>query len=182
LHGCDKRIVERAKETVTNSIAISEVNVLDFEAAADSDHEMIQLAIDYAYNNGIAGVFVPAGVYEIDAAGVNGDQGIGLKDGITLRLDSAAVLKAIPNDAGTYKIVRIHNISHAKVTGGTILGERNEHTGTSGEWGMGIDIRDADSVAIEGVLIKYCWGDGIYLGGSTPCRDILIENTTCDSN
>lgn len=182
LHGCEKLINKGMEEVDMGTIATTEVNVLDFESAAATDHEMIQLAIDYAYDNGIAGVFVPAGVYEIDAAGVNGDRGIGLRDGITLRLDPAAVLKAIPNNAGTYSIVRIQNVTSAKLTGGTILGERKEHGGTTGEWGMGIDIRDADSITVQDVLIKYCWGDGIYVGGNTPCRDILIENTTCDSN
>lgn len=181
LQGCDKWIAWEGVGTDTDSTATTEVNVLDFEAVASTDHEMIQLAIDYAYDNGIAGVFVPAGIYEIDAAGVNGDRGIGLKDGITLRLDPAAVLKAIPNDAGTYSVVRIQNVNNATLTGGTILGERDEHTGTTGEWGMGIDIRDADSITVQNVLIKYCWGDGIYVGGGI-CRDILIDNVTCDSN
>ncbi|WP_262248515.1 right-handed parallel beta-helix repeat-containing protein [Parapedobacter soli] len=183
LHGCEKWVEGGMTEVDPDTTATTEVNVLDFESAATTDHEMIQLAINYAYDNGIASVFVPAGMYEIDAAGVNGDRGIGLKDGITLRLDPAAVLKAIPNAANHYSIVRVWDVSRVKVTGGTILGERNEHTGTTGEYGMGIDIRNSDSVTVQDVLIKYCWGDGIYVSGETVgCRDVLIDNVTCDSN
>lgn len=183
LYGCKRWMVENInKDVVDSTTVITEVNVLDFEATASSDHEMIQLAIDYAFDNEINTVFVPAGIYQIDAAGVNGSKGILLKDRITLKLHDDAVLKAIPNNAGSYSILRGLGLVDAKIIGGTILGERNEHIGTTGEWGMGIDIRDAQNIEIKNVLIKNCWGDGIYIGGTVPSQNILFENVTCDSN
>lgn len=180
--GCEKRILEKVEDVIDSSAVTTEVNVLDFDTIASSDHDMIQLAIDYAFDNGIHTVFVPAGTYQIDAAGVNGSKGISLKDSIILKLHDDAVLKAIPNSAGTYSVIRAWGVVDAKITGGAIIGDRNEHTGTTGEWGMGIDIRDAENIEVKDVLIKYCWGDGIYVGGTIPSRDILIENVTCDSN
>ncbi len=181
LIGCSPKSL-MDKDTNDESDPVTEVNVLDFKAVSTTDHEMIQKAIDYASLNRIPSVYIPAGNYNIDAAGVGtgGARGILLRDSMTLRMDNNTVLKAIPNNVGNYSIVRIHNAEDVKIIGGKILGERYEHIGTTGEWGMGIDIRDSHRVGISNVTIKYCWGDAMYI--SVDSRDLLIDNITCDSN
>lgn len=162
----------------------SEVNVLIFRSSSSSDHEMIQKAIDYAVKKRIPVVYIPAGEYNVEASvgNSNTEKGISLRDNIHLKLDDKAILKAIPNSSSNYSIISIKNISNAKITGGKIRGERNEHTGNEGEWGMGINILDSRSIEIENIFVEDCWGDGIYVGGANPSSEILIDNVRCENN
>lgn len=181
IYGCGKDS-EPTSNVIPPGQTVKEVNILDFKNATNSDHEMIQRAIDYASEKQINTVWVPKGNYLIDAAGVNGAKGIKLRSGIVLKLDNDAVLKAIPNNAPNYSIIRVHDVEGVKITGGTILGEKKEHTGTGGEWGMGIDIQSSSNVEILNVQINDCWGDGIYIGGARISKNIIVDNVTCDGN
>jgi parallel beta-helix repeat protein len=62
---------------------------------------------------------------------------------------------------------------------GTIVGDKPRHTGTEGEWGMGVRFNRAVNASVSGLTVKDCWGDCIYVGGNS--RDILIENCTLDN-
>jgi parallel beta-helix repeat protein len=71
------------------------------------------------------------------------------------------------------------------VTGGTIIGERNGHLGTTGEDGFGIWIKGSTSIRIDGVSVRDCWGDGILIGGSRlngECRDVTVSNCVSRNN
>src|SRR5690606_4714463 len=180
LYGCEKN--SHPPEIDPPEIDPKEVNVLDFRQATSGDHQMIQRAIDYAVEKSIDLVWVPKGVYMIDAAGVNGEKGLRLRSGITLKLHEEAVLKAMPNNVANYSILRVYDSANVKITGGSILGEKNEHTGTGGEWGMGIDIQSSNNIEISNVKVKECRGDGKYRGGSRISKNILVNNVLCVRN
>ena len=57
---------------------------------------------------------------------------------------------------------------------GSIVGDRWAHKGKEGEWGMGIRLLGATKVTMNGLTIKDCWGDCIYIGKKSS--NILIEN------
>ena len=103
---------------------------------------------------------VPSGVYLVDAL-----RSVHLKSRMTLWLAPDAVLRAKPNDQQQYAIVRIWKQQDVVVYGGVIEGERQQHYGTGGEWGMGLDIRGSSRVTIRQVQVRDCWGDGILIGG-----------------
>lgn len=66
------------------------------------------------------------------------------------------------------------------MVGGTLEGERNEHNGKSGEWGMGIRIdRGAEHITISGVTAKNMWGDGFYVQSAT---DVKLCSVAADYN
>ena len=80
-----------------------------------------------------------------------------------------------PNDYSHYYILQAegHNI---QIRGkGTIIGDKNTHMGSMGEWGMGINIVKGHHVKISGLTVKDCWGDCIYIGS----RSSDIEITRC---
>lgn len=109
-------------------------------------------------------VSVPKGVYLIDAV-----QSVRLASGMTLALATGAVLAALPTGSPSYGIVRASGVSGVTIRGGTIRGERNAHLEPmTGEWGMGIDLRGCADITIQDVTAEECWGDGIYLGHSSP--------------
>ncbi|HQW16107.1 MAG TPA: right-handed parallel beta-helix repeat-containing protein [Niabella sp.] len=123
------------------------------------DTKAFQTAIDLLAANGGGTVMVPAGVYAIDAR-----VSVQLKSKVDLfMLDTTSVLKAIPNDATNYVVLMIADAMDVQVRGGKILGERTQHLGTKGEWGMGIGVYGSANVRISNMVIADCWGDGIYI-------------------
>ena len=52
-----------------------------------------------------------------------------------------------------------------RISGGRIVGDRDRHLGTEGEWGHGIAIYDGVRVVVRDMHISRCWGDGISIGG-----------------
>jgi hypothetical protein len=62
---------------------------------------------------------------------------------------------------------------------GRIIGERQRHIGSAGEWGTGIAAFSSTNWSIDsGVEISNCWGDGIYLGSGAPgtfCERFVID-------
>jgi parallel beta-helix repeat protein len=95
-------------------------------------------------------------------------------------MSSGAILRAIPNDKTGYSIIKIDGASNINVIGGTLIGERDQHFGVAGEWGMGITIRSASNLAIEDVTAKNGWGDGFYIGGAS--RNIKFCSVIADNN
>jgi hypothetical protein len=161
------------------------VNVKDFGAKGDAstdDTRAIQKAIDYAYSQGLRNVYIPDGVYLI-----NPDVSVRLKNNISLELSGNAVLKAKSSSEGYYNIVLVLEATNVEIIGGKIMGDREIHNGTSGEWGAGIGILGSSNVYISDMYIEDCWGDGIFIGDAwdySPnyCHNITIEKVICDNN
>ena len=82
-----------------------------------------------------------------------------------------------PNNFEHYYVVRITG-NNVKIKGGTIIGDKMNHLGTKGEWGMGIFVWDGIDVTISDVRISDCWGDCIYIGGNSD--NVLIDNCQLD--
>jgi parallel beta-helix repeat protein len=142
------------------------------------DTAAIQRAVDKVAGTG-GTVLIPDGTYMVNAV-VQNNTGINLKSNMTLRLSSNAVLQAIPNASGTYAILAVRFASNVNIVGGTLLGERSSHTGTDGEWGMGLSISNSNRVAVQGVTAKECWGDGFYI--TDHCTNVTLCNVTGDHN
>ncbi len=87
-------------------------------------------------------------------------------------------IRLAPNDYRNYYIVQAQG-KHITIRGnGTIIGDKHTHTGDSGEWGMGINLDHAHHVLINGLTIKDCWGDCIYVGSESS--DVRIEKCMLD--
>ncbi|MGZ8285468.1 MAG: right-handed parallel beta-helix repeat-containing protein [Allosphingosinicella sp.] len=104
--------------------------------------------------------------------------GLRLKSGQVLELNGAE-LRGLPSPHGHGSVVQGFRTIGWKIIGpGRIVGERMEHRGTAGEWGMGISAWNSSGWQIVGgVEVADCWGDGIYVGseGSGFCEDFLID-------
>lgn len=99
---------------------------------------------------------------------------------------NGATIKIKPVSGEHYRIINAEG--NTKISNLTIIGERDNHIGTSGEWGMGIYLCNSNYANIENVTIKNCWGDGIYLGsensqtGENGCANVTITNCIIDNN
>ena len=167
-HGCVR--------APTSSLTL---NIKDKGAKGDGredDTAAIQAAIDEIAGTG-GTVLVPKGTYMVDAVGKGG---LTLKSNMTLKLSKGATLKAIPNSSRHYSILTIAGASNTTVVGGTLVGDRHEHAGQTGEWGMGIRIdRGASHVTISRVVSKNMWGDGFYVDDA---KDVRFCSVTADNN
>lgn len=85
-------------------------------------------------------------------------------------------IETVPNSFKSYNIVSIVG-NNIKVSGsGTIKGDKTYHTGTEGEWGMGIYITKASNCKVTGLTVRDCWGDCIYVGNGS--NNIILSNLT----
>ncbi|WP_257668986.1 glycoside hydrolase family 55 protein [Parapedobacter tibetensis] len=143
-----------------------------------------QKAIDSMASRGGGTVYVPPGNYLIDA-----DTSIKMRSNVYLDMvDSTRVLIAKPTESQRFNVIRMINISHARVIGGKIQGDRYTHLGTTGEWGMGICIYGSYNVRVINTRIVDCWGDGITVGARTAYGApngsvrVVIKNVVCRNN
>jgi Pectate lyase superfamily protein len=155
------------------------INVREKGAKGDGrtdDTGVLQAALDKVAGTG-GTVLVPDGVYMVDAAS---ERRLKIRNDTTLKLSSGATIKAIPNGAQSYALLTVSGVSNVTVTGGTLEGDRAQHTEKAGEWGMGLSIlAGAKNVTVSGVTSKEMWGDGFYLDGAqgiTFCSVVADHN------
>lgn len=151
--------------------------------------QSIQKALNYASSIG-GGVVKPVNGISYLAMDQNTISGVGLNIPSNCWLDlRGCELRAMPTDMGGYSIVLFNeDCDMAGVFGGKIIGDRDGHTGTSGEWGMGISCRGASRIFIDSIGVDKCWGDGIVVTNNlagdvnTPSKQIWIDKVVCDGN
>ncbi len=155
------------------------VNAMDYGAIPNDDTddgERINDAIKAAIALGKNTVYVPAGRYVI-----NTFPGIMIAGctGINLIMDPNTVLDVQGNDRTNYNVITLMNSSKINIVGGQIAGERYKHTGTGGEWGMGISMYGCTDVTISYCDVRANWGDGIYIGYNLEgvgCNKITLRH------
>ncbi len=109
----------------------------------------------------------------------DGGIAVGSNKVITFSSGSKLILK--PTSESHYSILRITDSENIVLINPVIEGDRLNHLGNAGEYGMGIGIYGSTNVTIAGAVISECWGDGIYLGRSKNNivnRNISIRNTS----
>jgi nitrous oxidase accessory protein NosD len=171
---------------VTLGDSLRLVNVRDAGAIGDAirdDTVAFQRAVT---SLGAAGgiVYVPKGRYLIDP-NYKEHGSIRLGSNVHLIMEPTAELHATPNGLTHYAVVMADGAENVSVIGGLIIGERGQHRGSSGEWGMGVWLRSCAGAHISATHISECWGDGIFLDQARPggeCSDIDIRSVTCEHN
>ena len=146
------------------------------------DTAAFQSAVDALPSAG-GTVYVPAGDYLIDPV-----RSVRLRSRTHLELAPGARLIAKANAAERAYVLTVEGVSDVEISGGRIIGERDRHLGTTGEWGHGIMIRGASAVTVRDLHVSHCWGDGISIGGSkaggtvVPSRDVVIARVQSVGN
>lgn len=143
------------------------------------DTEAVQKALDAS-----SLVYIPDGTYMINGTnagwGYQHQGGIRPNSNTTIVLSSDAVLKCIPNDTGFYNIIGLEGVKNVNISGGKIIGDVDEHKGTSGEFGFGIGIFECEDICVKSIEISKCWGDGIIFDSNDMLtgenNNIVIDN------
>ena len=164
------------------------LDVRDFGASGDGIHDDTKAFQDAINALPPAGgtVQVPAGTYLIDPT-----RNVRLRSRMHLKLATDANLVAKRNSADRAYVLMAYKVSDVEISGGRIVGDRDGHTGTTGEWGHGIMLRGSSRVTVRDIHISKCWGDGISIGGAMvidhkhpaiPSEDVFITRVVCTGN
>lgn len=121
-------------------------------------------------------VYINNGLYVV-ATNKNEDACLSLTNNTELFLDGT--IKIVPNAFTDYDILRIEGENIVVNGKGTIIGDKFYHLAKDGEWGMGIRVQKSRNVYINGLTIKDCWGDCIYVGRGS--ENVRIEKCTLDN-
>jgi parallel beta-helix repeat protein len=175
---CKKEKVIDEKNIVVNVMSMGAVGngIID-------DTKAFQKTIDHVAAKGGGTVLVPKGKYLID-----GDTTVRIQSHVTLKMDAEAELIAKPTASRRFYILMVVNASDVNIIGGKIIGDRDAHLDSTGEWGMGIGVYAGTNVNINGTKIYNCWGDGIVVGATSrynapdASRSVTIKNVVCDNN
>lgn len=101
---------------------------------------------------------------------------ITVKSHTKITFDKNAIFQKTPTNADKYKMLNLFEVENVEINFPHIIGDRDTHTGTTGEWGHGINIQGGKDIYINKPKISDCWGDGIYLGKDYYKGDIHNEN------
>ena len=165
-------LIDLYDNTLIAELVKTEVmNVKQFGAKGDGTSDDTT-ALQTAFNNCL-NIQVPAGTYMVD-----GITHISPVSGNKISLDSDAIIKCIANDATGYAVISINNVNNVEITGGTISGDRNEHTGSTGEWGMCISVNGtSNNILIHDINLIDAWGDGLYVEttGKVETKNVYVS-------
>ena len=133
-------------------------------------------------------IYLPNGALGVSTYLIDGAVSILLnQQGTKLILDPGVTIKVKTNALDRYAAVSI-TATDCSVEGGSILGDVGTHTGTTGEFGYGVQVRAGGHRAtVNGTRITKCWGDGIIVGenadsGVNQPADCLFLNVIADDN
>lgn len=77
-----------------------------------------------------------------------------------------------------YSIFYLRNCENVYIHGfGKLIGDKDIHVGSTGEWGYGIYLDVATNIIIDGLELSKFWGDGICFNYASPyCQNVIIKN------
>lgn len=99
---------------------------------------------------------------------------IAMKSNVVLEFTPGSKLILSPNSFDGYYIILCNSISNFEIIDPYIVGDRDGHTGTTGEYGHGIGINGCTDFKIYNVYAEKCWGDGVCIVGSLS--GVMTEN------
>lgn len=149
------------------------------------DTAAFQRAIDALPDAG-GTVTVPAGDYLIDPT-----RRVHLRSRMHLQMARDARLVAKPNAEERTYVLEAARVSDIEISGGHVVGDRDRHLGTTGEWGHGIALYGVKRATLRDVRVSRCWGDGIAIGAkkakrtdklTDPSEDIVIVGAVATGN
>ncbi|TMV46998.1 hypothetical protein FE783_24070 [Paenibacillus mesophilus] len=122
-----------------------------------------QLRVGYAYATSKGRPFVIDAVF-YGAVGSGDTYILSVLSNSVLSFTENGWLKLLGSSNTVYQLIKTYNVKNAVVINAKLEGDRLRHTGTTGEWGHGLQILDCENIYFHKPRIMDCWGDGIDIG------------------
>jgi polygalacturonase len=168
------------------------VSVKSFGAVGDgvtNDTSALQACFNYAA--GVATVYVPAGIYMVDAVTVQSGQtrgGLYVPSNSHIIMDVSTIIRAIPNNTDSYNVLLINNATNVIVENGTVQGDRATHIDSGVYGAYCVAIWGSNDVFIKNVTARDSYTDGfviLYNDLVAPypeSTNVHLINCTADNN
>lgn len=75
-----------------------------------------------------------------------------------------SLIKYAPNNKTHYYILKCYNLHDINFEKLHLVGDKNEHLGTEGQFGHCLHIIDSYNINVKNSILENAWGDGIYIG------------------
>lgn len=138
------------------------------------DTQAIKAAIQSLSDHN-AVLYFPPGTYLVS-------EDINLKSNMTVKgAGESSVIRRAGNNLENYRVFRCVELTNVYISDLAIHGDKMDHIGTSGEWGMCISLEGSMNVNIERCYLHDGWGDGVYIGsyGDTYKRCDYVNIRDC---
>ena len=95
-------------------------------------------------------------------------------------------IEHLPTNKSSYNIIHTMNVENYMILDPVLIGERDNHVGTTGEWGYLLTIYQSTNGYIRRPQCFNAWGDGIYIGKATGTvsndvpTNIIVEDAIVD--
>ena len=130
-------------------------------------NQATQLQLGYDYATSKKRAFIIDGAYSVDGA-VTGNE----KIAFYIRSNSSLIFQKgvgkfiqLPTDTQGYDTIRVHEgVKNFIILDPEVVGDRDNHNGTLGEWGYLLTLYDCESGYIRAPKMTKAWGDGIHIG------------------
>ncbi|NEU08806.1 hypothetical protein GZH53_10825 [Flavihumibacter sp. R14] len=113
------------------------------------------------------------------------DNGLRIGSNKTISFPEGSEVRLKGTSSSGYYMLNIYDATNVTLYNPVVVGDRNSHIGTSGEFGIGIGIRGSSNITIYSPKVSNCWGDGIYIGQAVDksiCKNIVIKDAYLRKN
>ena len=112
------------------------------------------------------------------------DTGLKVPSNRSITFLEGSELRLKPSSKANYDMLVMRSASNVTLYNPVLIGDRYNHLGTGGEWGMGISINGSSNITIVNPKAREMWGDGIYIGpdNGVISRNITIKNAVVEYN
>lgn len=183
--------------SITGSWNINDIysNWFDFKEEKVDNISNFRNMMILADSPNLSNVYIKKGVWWTSChTEINGEyhSTIGIKVPSNTHIHNGATIRQLPNSYEKTAMFHIENVENVTIEGGTLIGDVVDHTGITGEWGIGIYPVGSKNIIIRNIEIKEFWGDGIDIQSLYSdyenqtsighCKNILIDNVRCLNN
>lgn len=153
-------------------------NVINCTGLSQTVNVSNSAAIQACLNQGVtlsSTVYLPAGTYFISGSAP-------LQPASKTKVvGNNTTIKIIPNNLGTYQGILISGKTEVIIENMNLIGDRQTHTNTGGEFGMGVQIQDSSNITVKNVKASEFWGDGFFVG-NRQSTNINLLDVVSDNN
>jgi len=132
-------------------------------SAMTSQLSLLQKAFDAAGENSYITINESYWIDGTENAIFQSYGGIILYSGQRIEFKNQGELKVIATSAHAYSCFQGYNLDNVTLINPVLTGDRDSHTGATGEYGHGIFFITSYNIAVQGGNIKDMWGDGITI-------------------